>query len=61
MKKFAMLALLLSACTLTVGCNKPTEKKPAMTPEATPAAAPADTAPADGTPAETPAAAPEQK
>ncbi|HEV3136990.1 MAG TPA: hypothetical protein VGZ26_03785 [Pirellulales bacterium] len=51
MKKFAMLALLLSLGVVTTGCNKPADKKtdaPAMTPEST--------APADGAaaPAETP-------
>ena len=44
MKKFAMLALLLSLSTLTIGC-KPAEKK------ADPAAAPAADAPAADAPA----------
>jgi hypothetical protein len=45
MKKFAMLALLLSLSTLTIGC-KPAEKKADA-----PAAAPAADAPAADAPA----------
>jgi hypothetical protein len=58
MKKFAMLALLLSLGVFTIGCNKPAEKKadaPAAdgkmegaAPPADAAAAPAEAAPAEG-------------
>jgi len=55
MKKFAMLALLLSLGVVTIGCNKPADKK-TDAPPAMDNAAPATDAPA--TPAETPPAEP---
>ena len=51
MKKFAMLALLLSLGVFAIGCNKPAEKKPEAAPAMTEGAAPA-AAPAEGAPAE---------
>ena len=52
MKKFALLALLLSLGTFTIGCDKKAEKvEPAPAPAAD-AAAPAAEAPAEAAPAE---------
>ena len=54
MKKFAMLALLLSLGVFAIGCNKPADKKtdaPVMDSAAPPTDAPA-TPPTDAPPAE---------
>jgi hypothetical protein len=52
MKKFTVLALLLSFGLFTAGCNKPADKKP-ETPAAAPAGDAPATPPADTPPAET--------
>jgi PBP1b-binding outer membrane lipoprotein LpoB len=56
MKKFAMLALLLSLGVFATGCNKPADKKtdapPAMDGAPPPTDTPPVTTPADTAPAE---------